>query len=505
MSCGSRLASLLTMAVRARQLGVGAEVVLASLAGLVTFSLVSLAVAGLDSDVVAIVLAIALVAVVVEVAHELGPAFAVPTAMTSVLAYDWYYVPPVHDSVFPDSANLANLLVYVALSVLIGQITSRAGHRAEVSDAARNELTGEQASLRRVATQVARGAPPADVFAAVAREIGRVMRVDATHIGRYEADDTVTGVASWSQAGDHWAPGTRASLEGGSVTAIVKRTGRPARVDSYDDTAGSIAAGLRERDLRSSVGAPIVVDGRLWGVAIVSSKAEESLPSDTEARIGAFTELIAMAIGNADSRDQLTASRARLLTAGDQARGRVVRDLHDGAQQRLVHTIVTLKLASQALSDADGEAGPLVAEALEHAERSNAELRELAHGLLPAALRRGGLRAAVATVVDRLDLPVEVDVPAERFPPEIEASAYFIVAEALTNVVKHAHATRAEVRASARDGVLRVEVRDDGIGGADPDGRGLEGLADRAAALGGRLEVESEAGAGTRLTAALPV
>jgi signal transduction histidine kinase len=181
-----------------------------------------------------------------------------------------------------------------------------------------------------------------------------------------------------------------------------------------------------------------------------------------------------------------------------------VRDLHDGAQQRLVHTIVTLKLAERALGTHDPEARQLVGDALEHAEQSNRELRELAHGILPAVLERG-LRAGVNAFVGRLDLPVGLDVLAERFPGEIEASAYFIVAEALTNVVKHAHAEHAEVTVSVQNRVLHVHVRDDGIGGADPDGHGLVGLGDRATALGGRLQIESAPGGGTLLAATLPL
>jgi signal transduction histidine kinase len=218
-----------------------------------------------------------------------------------------------------------------------------------------------------------------------------------------------------------------------------------------------------------------------------------------------FAQLLDTAIANADSHDQLTASRARLLTEGDEARRRVVRDLHDGAQQRLVHTIITLKLAERALRQNDGKAESLVGEALQHAEQGNAELRELAHGILPEVLMHGGLRAAVDSVVARLDLPVHVDVPAERFPAETEASAYFIVTEALTNVVKHSQAERAEVRVLVEHGMLRLEVRDDGIGGADPKGHGLVGMADRVTALGGRLMIESPAGGGTLVVATLPL
>jgi signal transduction histidine kinase len=183
----------------------------------------------------------------------------------------------------------------------------------------------------------------------------------------------------------------------------------------------------------------------------------------------------------------------------------VVRDLHDGAQQRLVHAIVTLKLAQQALREKNEEAELLVGEALKQTKQGNEELRELAHGILPPVLSSGGLRAGVDAFATRFSLPVQVEVPAERFPAEIEASAYFIVAEALTNVLKHANAKRAEVRVSADDGLLRVEVRDDGVGGADPDGHGLVGLGDRATALGGRLRIESPAGGGTLVAAAIPL
>jgi signal transduction histidine kinase len=218
-----------------------------------------------------------------------------------------------------------------------------------------------------------------------------------------------------------------------------------------------------------------------------------------------FAQLLETAIANADSRDQLISSRARVLTAGDDARRRVVRDLHDGAQQRLVHTIITLKLARQAFQDDDRKTESLLGEALEQAEQGHRELRELAHGIMPAVLTRGGLRAGVEAVVARLDLPVGVDVPAERLPAEIETSAYFIVTEALTNVVKHAHAERVEITASVEDGMLRVEIRDDGAGGADPAGHGLVGMRDRVTTLGGRLEIESPAGAGTRVVATLPL
>jgi signal transduction histidine kinase len=386
-------------------------------------------------------------------------------------------------------------------SDLVATAIANAEARAEVE-----RLAEEQAALRRVAMLVAEGAAPTAVFDAVAAEVEGLLDADQVVLSRYEPGTEVTVVAHRGASARIVPPGARVSHEGENVQAIVRRTERPARMDNFQRAHGDIAELGRTVDVGVVVGAPVVVDGRLWGVVSASwNGEEESPPADTEERMAQFAQLLDTAIANADSRGQLTASRARLLTAGDEARRRVVRDLQDGAQQSLVHTIVTLKLAQRALREKDGNAESLVGEALEHAEESNAELRELGHGILPAVLTRGGLQAGIGTVVGRLDLPVDVDVPAERFPAEIEASAYFFVAEALTNVVKHSHARRAEVRAYVEDELLHIEVRDDGIGGADPGGHGLVGLGDRLSARGGRLKIESPAGGGTLVAAKLPV
>ncbi|MDA0166857.1 PAS domain S-box protein [Solirubrobacter ginsenosidimutans] len=377
------------------------------------------------------------------------------------------------------------------------------GVARDVTDRRRSE--SEQAALRRVATLVARGAAPIALFDAVAREVGLLCDADFARLERFEPDGTVMAIAAWSRSPEsQLAVGERFALEGTSIAALVTNTGRPARVDGFEGAPGPIASEARALGIRSSVGCPIIVRGVTWGVIAASTKREAQFPPNTESGIADFTELVATAILNAESQNQLTASRARLLTEADAARRRVVRDLHDGAQQRLVHSALTLGLAQRELKQDHGAARALVTEALGHVQQANRELRELAHGILPADLTRGGLRGAVDAVVERLDLAVEVDLPAERFAPEIEASAYFIVAEALTNVVKHAHAESAAVSASVADGMLRVEVRDDGIGGADPSGRGLVGLHDRAAALGGQLSVESSPGGGTVLSATLP-
>jgi signal transduction histidine kinase len=363
-------------------------------------------------------------------------------------------------------------------------------------------LADEQAALRRVATLVARESPETAVLATVAEEVSRLLGGEHTHINRYETDGLVTCVAAWGRPD---SAGLRFSLDGDSITARVLRTGRPARLDDYSDAAGQIGEYARKRGLRSGVGVPILVDGRLWGVMVATVRQTRALPPDTEARMAEFSELVATAISNLQARSALAASRARLVAAGDEERRRVVRDLHDGAQQRLVHTVITLKLASQALQK-DADDGPeLVQGALEQAEQAMAELRELAQGILPAALTTGGLRAGVDALAARMPIPVDLHVSVERLPPAIEATAYFVVAEALTNVVKHSAACRVEVSARVEGGTLGIEVRDDGRGGAGAGGSGLVGLADRLAAVDGRLAVDSAPGRGTSIAAAIPL
>jgi signal transduction histidine kinase len=238
---------------------------------------------------------------------------------------------------------------------------------------------------------------------------------------------------------------------------------------------------------------------------VAGTLQDDPLPPDTESRIGQFTELVATAISNMQARSDLAASRARIVAATDDERRRVVRELHDGAQQRLVHTVVTLKLARRALDSEEASAAALVTEALDHAQRATIELRELAHGIIPVVLSNGGLRAGVDALASRMPVPVERSVTVDRLPSAVEATAYFVVAEALTNVARHAGATRAEVKAHIDEDKLRIDVRDDGIGGARSDGSGLLRLGDRVAALDGRLWVESPPDGGTRITATIPL
>jgi signal transduction histidine kinase len=359
--------------------------------------------------------------------------------------------------------------------------------------------------LRRVATLVARAAAPEELFAAVVEEVGRVLPVEYVAMARYESGATMTVVATSSTVGDRFPVGSRWPLGGKNVSTFVAETGRSARIDSYAGASGRLTTAIRERGLHSSVGTPIVVEGRLWGVMTASAGSEQRLPADTEPRLASFTELVATAISNTEARNEVAASRARVVAATDDERRRVVRDLHDGAQQRLVHTVITLRLAHRALQNEKDAALPLVTEALGHAEQATHELRELAHGILPGILTHGGLRAGVDALASRMPVRIENGVSVGRLPAAVEATAYFVVAEALTNVAKHARAGLATVTARVEDGTVRVQVRDDGIGGARPGGSGLLGLADRLAVLDGKLRVESPADGGTLVAADIPL
>jgi signal transduction histidine kinase len=399
-----------------------------------------------------------------------------------------------------DLARLPDQIEYrlAEITELVATAISSSAGREELA-----RLADEQAALRRVATLVARAVPQGELFGAVIQEVGSLFGADLAGMIRYEPDVTVTPVAAWGAVGEHPAwPDPWPTGEVDPAT-LIATTRRAVRID-WSDVTGTIATLLRGAGIRSSVGSPILVDGRLWGALAVHTKRPHPFPPDTESRLENFTELVATAISNIEGRAELAASRARIVEATDEERRRVVRDLHDGAQQRLVHTVITLKLARRALQKEEDLAA-LLTEALDQAEQATVELRELAHGILPAVLIRGGLRAGVDALASRMPVPVENGVSVGRLPAAVEATAYFVVAEALTNVAKHSRAGRATVAARVEHGTLSVLVRDDGTGGARRDGSGLLGMADRLAVLGGQLRIETPAAGGTLIAADLPL
>jgi PAS domain S-box-containing protein len=376
------------------------------------------------------------------------------------------------------------------------------------SEQALRALADEQAALRRVATAVASEAPEERIFAVVTEEVGRLLGAHTANMVRFEPDGSALVLGGWSTRSVRSVPvGMRAAMDGPTVAGRILRSGRPERVESYGGMEGETAALLRELGFRSAVGAPIKLAGRLWGAVIVSTVEDTPFPAGSEQRIADFTELVALALANAEARRELAASRARIVATGDAERRRLERNLHDGAQQRLVALSLTLRLCEQQLADADGAALELVRQAGGELAGALEELRELARGIHPAILTERGLVAALEMLAGRCGIPVDLCAELDdRLPPPVEAAAYYIVAEALTNATKHAEAGRVRVDVRRLDGEALVEVSDDGVGGADTSGgSGLRGLDDRVDALGGELELVSPAGAGTLVRARLPV
>src|SRR5512133_1035366 len=327
-------------------------------------------------------------------------------------------------------------------------------------------LVGEQAALRRVATRIAEGDDPADVFETVAVEVGQLLEADATRLLRYEHDRAASIVAGYGARDPGLDVGARVTLDASQVWGRVARDGSALRTDRLDAGSDPLARSLRQLDARAAVAAPIVVSGRVWGVIVAAFRRTEAVHADTEARIAQFTELVATAVANAQSGAELAASRRRIVETADDTRRRIERNLHDGAQQRLVHTIITLELARSTLPDDDPSAR-LVSEALEHAQHAIAETRELAQGIHPAILSRRGLVPALEDLVDRSAVPVTLDAHiTRRLPASVEVTAYYVVSEALTNVAKHANASSAQVSLDERNGDLRLQISDDGVGGA---------------------------------------
>jgi signal transduction histidine kinase len=373
---------------------------------------------------------------------------------------------------------------------------------------ARVELRGfaeEQAALRRVATLVAQGGPPVEIFSAVSDEVARLFRAQAGVL-RFEHDGPAIVFVGVSKTIE-LPVGTRWEFQPGMASAEVYRTGCSARVDAMDwsSASGPVAGTARRLGIVSNVGSPIVVESRLWG-AMIAVSTDEPLPFGLEGRLEKFTELLATAIANAESRSELAASRRRIVAASDQARRRIERDLHDGTQQRLV----SLRLAARtAEANVPADRGDLRAE-LSHIAAgladAVAELQELSRGIHPAALSEGGLGPALRTLARRSAVPVELDVTTSgRFPEPVEIAAYYVASEALANAMKHAQASCIEISLTTRHDRLLLSIRDDGVGGADPArGSGLAGLTDRVEALGGSIHVRSPAGAGTHITVDLP-
>ena len=381
-------------------------------------------------------------------------------------------------------------------------ITER--RRAEKELHARVE---EQEALRRVATLVAGEARPEHVFRCVAEEAARILEADSSAVLRFDDPQTATVVGRWDGSDLGGFP-IGASIPVGAEGALARllRTGAPARIDNYEGLLGELPAAMRAFGYRSVAAAPVVWANRLWGALTVGTGRREPLPADSERRLGDFAEVLGLAVASADAREKLARSRTRIVEASDESRRRLERDLHDGAQQRLVSLALMLRLAESKLARDPAEAASALAGASAELAQALEELRQLARGIHPAILSDRGLGPALEALAERMPLPVAIrSTIAARLRPAVEVATYYVVAEGLTNVVKYARASQASVTVTTTNSTVIVEVVDDGVGGADPSlGSGLSGLHDRVEALGGRLEVASRPGAGTLLRAEIP-
>jgi signal transduction histidine kinase len=358
----------------------------------------------------------------------------------------------------------------------------------EDSQAKLQRFAEEQAALRRVATLVARDVPAEELLESVAREVTGVLGSNSTGLLRYEPDGEVTVLATWTGPKVGGPPAGAFTPPADSLTDEIMSTGRPA-------------------SMRSTLGTPIFVGGRLWGVMITAWAGERPRPEGVEGRMSEFTELVATAIANAESRGELAASRARVVTAADETRRRIERDLHDGTQQRLVSLGLELRAAEALASPEQADLRAELSSAMRSLTGAVEELQEISRGIHPAILSRGGLAPALKALARRSSVPVELRLDVgSRLPEHVEVASYYVVSEALTNAAKHARASELRVDAGTEDGVVRLSISDDGVGGADPTaGSGLVGLRDRVEALGGDLAISSTPGKGTALHATIPI
>jgi signal transduction histidine kinase len=419
--------------------------------------------------------------------------------------------PFVRDSI-TDSLLATQLFIAISAltSLVLAAITAErtlASEALGASEATQRALADEQAALRRVATLVAGGAPPGSVFEQVTKEVAQLLGLPGASLVRYDGPGRATVVGGWSDDGDLSLPiASTIDLDGDTVVARVLRSGGPQRAE-YAGARGALAEKLQSHGYHGAIAAPVTVGGRLWGALAAGARSAEALPDGCEQRLCDFAELAAQALANADAHEQLAASRARIVEAGDAERRRLERNLHDGAQQRLVSVALDLRVVDATLEKDPGTARKLLASSQDQLAQGLEELRELARGIHPAVLTDRGLGPALESLAIRAPVPVEITgVPDERFAPPVEAAAYYVVAEAITNVAKYAHASHATVSVGRTNGIATVVVADDGVGGADAArGSGLRGLSDRIEALGGRFDVDSPTEGGTRLSAEIPL
>lgn len=397
--------------------------------------------------------------------------------------------------------------LFVSVAALTSLVLAAETAERAASESAQEELTAEQAALRKIATLVAHDAASDRVFEQVTFEAAKTVGALAASLTRFDEDNTVAFVGGWSESGTLAFPiGSRLPLEGTGILVAVRDTGKPQRIDRYEGREGQVVERLTSFGYGTATAAPVKFGGQTWGALVAAGPRGKPFPAGSERRLMDFADLVAQALANADAYRKLADSRARIVEAADTERRRLERNLHDGAQQRLVSLALQLRLVKATLSKDPASAETLLGQADDQLAEALDELRELARGIHPAILTNRGLGAALHALADRAPIPVVLmQIPENRLSGSLEAAIYYFVAEAITNVAKYAHATEASVAIDRSNGFATVVVSDDGVGGARPGaGSGLVGLTDRVEALGGRLHVESPPGRGTRLSAEIP-
>ena len=419
--------------------------------------------------------------------------------------------PFVHESLTHSLLSTQLFIATAALtSLLLAAVTAErigAARKLAATEEAQRALTDEQAALRRVATLVAAEPSPSRVFEQVTEEVGRLLGLPGASVMQVDGG-VARVVGAWSEDGVVRFPvGATLELDGDTVVPRVLRTGKAQRVERYEEASGALAETVRSFGYRAAVAAPVSVGGRLWGVLAAATATDDPLPKGLEQRLCDFADLIAQALANADAYEKLAASRRHVVEVADAERRRLERNLHDGAQQRFVSVALQLHMAAARLENDPRAAREVLAAAKGDLDQGLAELRELARGIHPAVLTERGLGPALDALLAHAVVPVEIEeLPEQRLPPAVEAAAYYVIAEAITNVGKYSGASHATVSVGRSDGTATVVVSDDGVGGADPvGGSGLRGLAARVEALNGWLDVDSPPGSGTRIRAVIPM
>jgi signal transduction histidine kinase len=433
-----------------------------------------------------------LLVVTLAVAGGMRPALT--ALLLAILGQALFFAPVFKNmsaGLLPGVIGLGGLAI---AGVAVSKLTGKLAH-----------LAAEQAAFRRVAILVARMVPEQELFAAAAEEAGRLTGADYVCLGRHESGDIVA-VAGWARTPGEVRSSGRLPLFR-SVARAVSRVDPWGPMDEVAPVCGPLADGARVHGVRSAAVLPIMVGGRMWGMLLTGS-TKRLAPSACPRRCAdSFADLLGAAVSNAESLAELTASRARVLAATDEARRQIERDLHDGAQQRLVSLTLAVRAAKEAVPPNSGHLGAKLASVADGLVSVVDDLRELARGIHPAILSEGGLVPALKTLARRSIVPVEFDVRAvARLPEPVEVAAYYVISEALANAAKHSNASVVQISAEVAGNVLHLQVHDDGDGGADPSlGSGLMGLKDRVEALGGTIAISSPAGAGTSLDAVLPL